>query len=97
MEENMFYKMKELWELKKRAEEIKNELEKLDFTSEDNLTSVTVKGTLEVSDVKIKVDLQNISKEKIEKSLVENINKSMRNAQLESAKRAFDQFNEGGK
>ncbi len=85
----MFDKMKELWELKKKAEEIKKELENLEFTSEDNYSSVTIKGTLEVKTINIK-NMEN--KEKLQNSLVENINKAMRNAQIESAKKTFGQL-----
>jgi DNA-binding protein YbaB len=85
----MFDKMKELLELKKKAEEIKKELEKISFTSEDDYSSISVKGTLEIESVIIK-NLDN--KEKLEKSIKENINKAMKNAQIESAKRTFGQF-----
>lgn len=85
----MFDKMKELWELKKKAEEIKKELEKIEFASEDSYSLVKVKGTLEIEDVLIK-DLSD--KTKLENSLKENINKALKNAQLESAKRTFGQF-----
>jgi hypothetical protein len=42
----MFDKIKELWELKRKAEEIKKELEKISFSSEDDYSSVSVNGTL---------------------------------------------------
>jgi len=82
----MFDKIKELWELKKKADEIKKELESLKFTSEDQYCSVTVNGSLEVESLYIK-DIRD--REKLEKSIVENINKAIKNAQLEAAKRTF--------
>ena len=75
-----------VWELKKKADEIKKELESLKFSSEDEYSSVTVNGTLEVESISIKsLD----SKEKLEKSILENINKAIRNAQVESARKTF--------
>lgn len=88
----MFDKLKELWEMKSKAEEIKKQLENLKFSAEDEYSSVKVKGTLEVETIIIKSDLTN-NKAKIEKSIVENVNKAIRNAQFESAKRMF---NSGG-
>jgi|YNPMSStandDraft_1061717.scaffolds.fasta_scaffold00654_19 DNA-binding protein YbaB len=82
----MFDKMKELWELKKKADEIKKELESLKFTSEDSYFSITINGTLEVESVSIK-NLEN--KEKLEKSIKENTNKVIKNAQIETAKKTF--------
>ena len=88
----MFDKMKDIWELKKKADEIKKELEKINFTSEDSYVSVTVKGTLEIENVTIKAELSSVKKEKIEESIKDNINKAMRNAQMESAKKTFGQM-----
>jgi DNA-binding protein YbaB len=82
----MFDKMKELWDLKKKADEIKKELESLKFTSEDSYFSITINGTLEVESVSIK-NLEN--KEKLEKSIKENTNKVIKNAQIETAKKTF--------
>ncbi|MBP7795711.1 MAG: YbaB/EbfC family nucleoid-associated protein [Elusimicrobiales bacterium] len=88
----MFDKMKDIWELKKKADEIKKELEKINFTSEDNYTSVTVKGTLEIENITIKIEPSSVKKEKLEDSIKDNINKAMRNAQMESAKKTFGQM-----
>lgn len=85
----MFDKLKELWEMKSKAEEIKKQLEGLKFSAEDEYSLVTVKGTLEVENVVIKSDL-NTNKSKIEKSITENLNRAIRNAQFESAKRMFN-------
>lgn len=85
----MFDKLKELWEMKSKAEEIKRELENLKFSSEDEYSSVTIKGTLEIENITIKSDLNN-NKSKIEKSIAENLNRAIRNAQFESAKRMFN-------
>lgn len=86
----MFDKLKDLWELKKKAEEIKKELENLKFTSEDNYSSITIKGTLDVESVIIKSNISD--KTKLEESIKDNINKAIKNAQIESAKKTFGQF-----
>ncbi len=83
----MFDKIKELMELKSKAEELRKNLETIKFTSEDNLSSITVKGTMEVESVVIKTEISASNKASIENSIKENINRAIRNAQLESAKR----------
>jgi len=82
----MFDKMKDLWELKKKAEEIKKKLDGLKFSSEDNYSKVEVNASMEVLSISIK-DISN--KEKVEKSLSENLNKAMKNAKNEAAKAAM--------
>jgi DNA-binding protein YbaB len=86
MEAYMFDKMKDLWELKKKAEEIKKKLDGLKFSSEDNYSKVEVNASMEVLSISIK-DISN--KEKLEKSLSENLNKAMKNAKNEAAKAAM--------
>lgn len=86
----MFDKMKELWELKKKAEEMKKQLEALTFESEDKNVKVTVKGTLEVENIELKKEPSEYSKAELEKSLKDNINSALKNAQIESARRAMN-------
>jgi len=86
MEAYMFDKMKDLWELKKKAEEIKKKLDGLKFSSEDNYSKVEVNASMEVLSISIK-DISN--KERVEKSLSENLNKAMKNAKNEAAKAAM--------
>ena len=83
----MFDKLKEIWEMKAKADEIKKQLEGIKFTSEDEYSSVTVKGTFEVEEISIKCEMNEANKKNLEKSLTQNINKAVRNAQIESAKR----------
>ncbi|MCX7641951.1 MAG: YbaB/EbfC family nucleoid-associated protein [Elusimicrobiales bacterium] len=83
----MFDKLKELWEMKSKAEELKRQLESLKFSTEDEYSIITVKGTMEVESITIKCDVNSSNKNKVEKSITENINKAIRNAQMESAKR----------
>ncbi|MGC9070002.1 MAG: YbaB/EbfC family nucleoid-associated protein [Elusimicrobiales bacterium] len=83
----MFDKIRELYELKNKAEEIKKELDSIKFTSEDDISSVTVRGTMEVDSIVIKCELTQSNKSKIENSIKENINRATRNAQIESARK----------
>ncbi|PIS47826.1 MAG: hypothetical protein COT17_01425 [Elusimicrobia bacterium CG08_land_8_20_14_0_20_51_18] len=85
----MFDKMKDMLELKKKAEQLKKELDGLKFASEDSLVKTEVNASLEVLAVEIKGDLDSLDKNKVQESIKENINKAFRNAQLEAAKRAM--------
>lgn len=82
----MFDKMKDLWELKKKAEEIKKKLDGLKFSSQDNYSKVEINASMEVLSVSIK-DVSDIGN--LEKSLLENLNKAMKNAKNEAAKAAI--------
>lgn len=82
----MFDKMKDIWELKKKAEEIKKKLDAMKFSSEDNYSKIDVNASMEVLSVQVK-DMSD--KEKLEKSLTENLNKAMKNAKNEAAKAAM--------
>ncbi|NLI10025.1 MAG: hypothetical protein GX447_04630 [Elusimicrobia bacterium] len=82
----MFDKMKDIWELKKKAEEIKKKLDAMKFSSEDNYSKIDVNASMEVLSVQVK-DMSD--KEKLEKSLTENLNKAMKNAKSEAAKAAM--------
>ncbi|MEW5952012.1 MAG: YbaB/EbfC family nucleoid-associated protein [Elusimicrobiota bacterium] len=82
----MFDKMKDIWELKKKAEEIKKKLDAMKFSSEDNYSKVDINASMEVLSVQVK-DMSD--KEKLENSLTENLNKAMKNAKSEAAKAAM--------
>ncbi len=82
----MFDKMKDLWELKKKAEEIKKKLDALKFASEDNYSKIEVNASMEVLSVSIK---EMSDREKLENSILENLNKAMKNAKNEAAKAAM--------
>ncbi len=82
----MFDKIKDMWELKKKAEELKKQLDVLKFSSEDKISKVEVNASLEILSVEIK-DITD--KNSLEKSLKENINKALKNAQTEAAKKAM--------
>jgi len=82
----MFDKIKDMWELKKKAEELKKQLDVLKFSSEDKISKVEVNASLEILSVEIK-DITD--KNSLEKSLKENMNKALKNAQTEAAKKAM--------
>ncbi|MCG2724939.1 MAG: YbaB/EbfC family nucleoid-associated protein [Elusimicrobia bacterium] len=81
----MFDKMKDLWEMKKKMEEMKKELDGIILESEDNLVKVAISGSQEVKSVTIKADLSSADKTKIELSLTETINRAIRESQKTAA------------
>lgn len=78
----MLDKFKDMFEMRKKMEEIKKELDSIILDSEDNLVRISITGSQEVRTVTIKVDLQTIEKKKLEDSLVETINRAIRQAQM---------------
>ncbi len=83
----MFDKMKELWEMKKKVEEIKAELDSMMLESEDNLVKVSINGSQEIKFISIKTDLSSIDKVKLESSLLETVNRAVRQSQKMAAER----------
>ncbi len=83
----MLDKMKELWEMKKKMEEIKKELEAIMLESEDSLVKVGISGTQEVKSVAIKCDLATADKAALEASLVETVNRAVRQSQKSAAEK----------
>jgi len=86
----MFDKMKDMWELKKKADELKKQLESIKFTSEDSISKVEVNASLEILSVQIKDELSKLDKSKLEKSILNNLNSALKNAQIEAAKKAMN-------
>lgn len=85
----MFDKMKDLMELKKKAEQLKKELDGLKFASEDSRVKAEVNASLEVLSVEFKGEINPADRNKLQDSIKENINKALRNAQVEAAKKAM--------
>jgi len=83
----MFDKMKELFEMKKKMDEIKKELDGLTLESEDNLVKVTITASQEIKAVLIKPELAGTDKAKLEASLVETINRAVRQSQNTAAQK----------
>ena len=81
----MFDKMKDLWEMKKKMEEIKKELDSVVLESEDDLVKVAISGSQEIKSVTIKPDLSASDKTKLESSLTETVNRAIRESQKTAA------------
>ena len=81
----MLDKMKQLWEMKKKMEEIKKELDVLE--SEDNLVKVAITGSQEIKAVTIKVDLATADKAKLEAALTETVSRAVRESQKAAAQK----------
>lgn len=83
----MLDKMKQLWEMKRKMDEIKKELDSLELASEDNLVKVTITGSQEVKRVELKGDLAGADKAKLEASLTDTVNRAVRESQKAAAQK----------
>ena len=83
----MFDKMKELMAMKSKMDEIKKELDALILDSEDSLVRVSITGSQEIKAVVIKADLSGADKSRLEASLVETLNRAVRQSQKTAAQK----------
>ncbi|HBA61538.1 MAG TPA: nucleoid-associated protein, YbaB/EbfC family [Elusimicrobia bacterium] len=83
----MLDKMKQLWEMKRKMDEIKKELDSLELASEDNLVKVTITGSQEIKAVTIKAELAGADKGKLEASLTDTMNRAVRESQKAAAQK----------
>ncbi len=83
----MLDKMKQLWEMKRKMDEIKKELDGMKLESEDNLVKISITGSQEVKAVTIKCDLAACDKARLEASLTETINRAVRESQKAAAQK----------
>jgi len=83
----MLDKMKQLWEMKRKMDEIKKELDGLELASEDSLVKVTITGSQEVRKVEIKGELATADKAKLEAALTETVNRAVRESQKAAAQK----------
>ncbi|MHB0996735.1 MAG: YbaB/EbfC family nucleoid-associated protein [Elusimicrobiales bacterium] len=83
----MLDKMKQLWELKKKMDEVKKELDSMEMASEDNLVKVTITGSQEIKAVEIKPELSAADKGKLEASLKETVNRAVKESQKAAAQK----------
>jgi len=83
----MLDKMKQLWEMKRKMDEIKKELDSLVLASEDNLVKVEITGSQEIRAVTIKTELSAVDKAKLEASLTETVNRAVRESQKAAAQK----------
>lgn len=83
----MLDKMKQLWELKKKMDEVKKELDSLEMASEDNYVKVTITGSQEVKAVEIKCELAGADKRKLESSIADTVNRAVKESQKAAAQK----------
>jgi len=83
----MLDKMKELWEMKQKMDEIKKELEAITLESEDNFVRVGISGSQDIKSVAIKADLATVDKAKLEAALTETINRAIKQSQKAAAEK----------
>ncbi len=81
----MLDKMKELWEMKKKMDAIKKELDSVTLESEDNYVKIGITGSQEIKSVSIKSDLATVDKAKLEASIVETVNRAIKQSQKTAA------------
>ncbi len=81
----MLDKMKELWEMKQKMDEIKKELDSVTLESEDNYVRVGISGSQEIKSVSIKSDLTSVDKAKLEAAIVETVNRAVKQSQKTAA------------
>jgi len=81
----MFDKMKDLWEMKKKMEDMKKELDGVVLESEDEMVKVAITGSQEIKSVTFKADLATVDKAKLEASLTETINRAIGESQKTAA------------
>ena len=83
----MLDKMKQLWELKKKMDEVKKELDTLELASEDKLVKVTITGSQEIRRVEIKAELAAVGKSNLEASIADTVNRAVRESQKAAAQK----------
>jgi len=83
----MLDKMKELWEMKRKMDEIKKELDTITLESEDNYVKIGISGSQDIKSVSIKGDLASLDKTRLEASLVETVNRAVKQSQKAAAEK----------
>lgn len=81
----MLDKMKELWEMKRKMDELKKELDAIILESEDNYVRVGISGSQEIKSVVIKADLASVDKTQLEAALTETVNRAIKQSQKTAA------------
>lgn len=83
----MLDKMKQLWEMKRKMDEIKKELDSMMLASEDSMVKVSITGSQEVKGIELKCDLATVNKVKLEAALAETVNRAVRESQKAAAQK----------
>jgi len=78
----MLDKMKQLWAMQKKMQELKRELERTTFeaASLDGLVTVTMNGSQEIQGVKL-APLEGVDKARVEKAVKEAVTKGIKRSQ----------------
>jgi DNA-binding protein YbaB len=88
----MFDKIKGLFEMQKKMQEVKRVLEETNFDiqSSDGLVKITMNGAQEVKDIVIQEGFESIQKIRLEGSLKETFNRSIKHSQEIAAQKMKD-------
>jgi|SRR3989338_5072049 len=76
----MFDKMKELWDMKRKMEELKKELDKASFEmeSQDKSVRIVMNGSQEVKEVRIQGDLSGMKNSSLETLIKDTFNRALK-------------------
>jgi DNA-binding protein YbaB len=83
----MLDKMKELWEMKRKMDEIKKELDAITLESEDNFVKIGISGSQDIKSVTIKGELACVDRTKLEAAIVETVNRAIKQSQKSAAEK----------
>ena len=88
----MFDKMKALFEMQKKMQEVKRELDNtsFDIQSPDGLVKITMNGSQEVKEITIKDNLGESEKARLESSLKDTFNRAIKRSQEGAAQKMKD-------
>ena len=88
----MFDKMKALFDMQKKMQEIKRQLDNTNFDiqSSDGLVKITMNGSQEVKELMIKDNLGESEKENLAASLKDTFNRSIKRSQEIAAQKMRD-------
>ena len=76
----MFDKMKELWDMKRKMEELKKELDKASFEieSQDKSVRIVMNGSQEVKELKIQGELSGMKNSSLETAVKDTFNRALK-------------------
>ncbi len=76
----MFDKMKELWDMKRKMDELKKELDKASFEleSQDKSVRIVMNGSQEVKEVRIQGDLAGMKNSSLESAVKDTFNRALK-------------------
>lgn len=88
----MFDKMKALFEMQKKMQEVKRELDNtsFDIQSPDGLVKITMNGSQEVREIMIKDNFGESEKARLESSLKDTFNRAIKRSQEGAAQKMKD-------